>query len=99
MNADDSGTPADLELSIFYSKDDRANPNAGPHDTYVQGNLAAVDGYAVDTVDSLALTTTLTNTSVPVSGSGFHFLIRPDCLVGSWQTAIGAEPGRDTVLP
>ena len=32
-------------------------------------------------------------------GTGFYYLLRPDCLVGSWQTTVGAEPGRDAALP
>jgi len=66
---------------------------------YVKGDLAAVAGYAVDTVDTLPLATSLTDSSTPASGSGFYYLLRPDCLIGSWQTTIGSEPGRDTTLP
>ena len=66
---------------------------------YVKGDLAAVSIYETDVVDSLALTTSLADSSVPASGAGFYYLVRPDCLVGSWQTTIGAEPGRDAALP
>jgi len=47
----------------------------------------------------LALTDDLTDSSVPVTGAGFYYLVRPDCGVGSWQTSLGAEPGRDLELP
>ena len=47
----------------------------------------------------LALTDNLTDSSTPVSGAGFYYLVRPDCLVGSWQTSLGAEPERDLALP
>ena len=47
----------------------------------------------------LALTDNLTDPSEPISGAGFYYLVRPDCLVGSWQTTLGAEPGRDAALP
>ena len=47
----------------------------------------------------LALTNDLTDSSEPASGTGFYYLVRPDCLVGSWQTSLGAEPGRDLALP
>jgi hypothetical protein len=66
---------------------------------YVKGNLADVSTYEVDLVDSLALTNDLTNSSLPASGAGFYYLFRPDCVVGSWQTSLGAEPERDLVLP
>ncbi len=66
---------------------------------YVKGNLTNVSTYTVDLVDSIALTSELTDSSVPASGAGFYYLVRPDCGVGSWQTSLGAEPGRDLVLP
>ncbi len=66
---------------------------------FVKGNLANVSTYTVDLVDSVALTNDLTDSSTPASGSGFYYLVRPDCLVGSWQTSLGAEPGRDLALP
>ena len=66
---------------------------------YVRGDLFGVSSYPVDTVDSLVLATSLTDDSPVVSGAGFYYLVRPDCLVGSWQTSVGAEPGRDLVLP
>jgi hypothetical protein len=66
---------------------------------YVRGDLAAVASYGVDTMQTLPLATSLTDASIPGSGSGFYYLLRPDCSVGSWQTEIGAEPGRDVTLP
>ncbi len=65
----------------------------------VKGDLANVSSYVVDLVDSIALTDNLTDSSVPASGAGFYYLVRPDCVVGSWQTSLGAEPGRDLALP
>ncbi len=65
----------------------------------VKANLANVSTYTVDLVDSIALTDNLTDSSVPASGAGFYYLVRPDCVVGSWQTSLGAEPERDLVLP
>jgi len=73
-------------------------PNAAEV-VYVVGDLADVSAYAVDTVDSLALTTSLSDGNIPASGAGFYYLVRPDCLVGSWQTTVGAEPLRDPILP
>ncbi len=66
---------------------------------FVKGDLADVSTYTVDLVDSVALTNDLTDSSVPAAGTGFYYLVRPDCVVGSWQTSLGAEPGRDLVLP
>jgi hypothetical protein len=66
---------------------------------YVKGDLAGVSSYTVDLVDSVALTNDLTDSSVPVTGAGFYYLVRPDCDVGSWQTSLGAEPERDLALP
>ena len=51
---------------------------------YVRGDLFGVSTYAVDTVNSLVLATRLTDNSPVVIGAGFYYLVRPDCLVGSW---------------
>ena len=66
---------------------------------FVKGDLANVSSYEVDLLDSLALTDNLTDSSVPAPGTGFYYLVRPDCSVGSWQTSLGAEPERDLALP
>jgi hypothetical protein len=66
---------------------------------FVRGDLAEVSNCVVDLVDSIALTNNLTDASEPASGAGFFYLVRPDCVAGSWQTSLGAEPGRDLVLP
>jgi hypothetical protein len=66
---------------------------------YVKGDLAAVSTYVVDVVDSLTLTDNLKDSIEPASGAGFYYLVKPDCMVGSWQTSLGAEPERDLVLP
>ncbi len=66
---------------------------------FVKGDLANVSTYTVDLVDSLALTSELMDSSLPDSGAGFYYLVRPDCAVGSWQTSLGAEPERDLALP
>ncbi len=66
---------------------------------YARGDLALVSTYSVDLVDSLPLGTSLVEPSLPGSGSGFFYVFRPDCPVGSWQTRLGSEPGRDIALP
>ena len=55
--------------------------------------------YAVDATGVLPGATLLTDSSTPAAGAGFYYLMRPDCAVGSWQSASGAEPGRDMILP
>jgi hypothetical protein len=72
-----------------------------PTDTrFVRGDLTALSAYAFDLTGDLAGATSFTDASLPAPGSGFYYLFRPagSCLVGSWQTSPGAEPGRDAVL-
>lgn len=66
---------------------------------YVRGDLAFVGGYVVDVQGVLPAATRLADRGVPAAGQGFYYLVRPACAVGSWQSAVGAEPGRDTTLP
>lgn len=66
---------------------------------YVRGPLALVGSYTTNVVQSLPLATSFADSSAPAGGSGFYYLVRPDCPVGSWQTVPGAEPGRDAALP
>jgi hypothetical protein len=66
---------------------------------YVRGALSAVANYPVDIVQSLTAATSLQDLSTPTSGQGFYYLLRADSPLASWQTGLGAEPGRDGVLP
>jgi hypothetical protein len=66
---------------------------------YVRGPLGLVSGYAVDFSEQLPGAATISDPSVPSPGTGFYYLVRPDCPAGSWQTSPGAEPGRDAALP
>ena len=66
---------------------------------YASGDLALVSTYTVDLVQALPLGTSFMDPSVPASGEGFFYLVKPDCGVGSWQSDLGAEPGRDAALP
>jgi hypothetical protein len=66
---------------------------------YVRGDLSLVSTYMVDLVQALPLGTSFMDSSVPASSEGFFYLVKPDCGVGSWQTTLGAEPGRDAALP
>lgn len=66
----------------------------------VRGDLAGLGGYLFDTQFANS-GTVLTDSTVPVNGSGFWYLVKPDCALplGSWQAQLGATPGRDAVLP
>jgi hypothetical protein len=66
---------------------------------YVQGDLAGISSYEVETSGLLLSATSLTDAAVPASGAGSWYLVKPVCFVGSWQSEVGAEPGRDEVLP
>jgi hypothetical protein len=45
--------------------------------------------------------TTLTDASIPPVAAGFYYLVRlaGTCSAASWQSTVGAEPGRDLALP
>ena len=68
---------------------------------FVRGDLGSVSGYPIDVVGDLSRATSLTDTDNPAAGAGFYYLLRPagTCRVGSWQSVLGAEPGRDAALP
>lgn len=66
---------------------------------YVRDDLDLVSSYAVDIVQTLPASQGLQDTALPASGAGFYYLVRPACAVGSWQSSLGAEPGRDAALP
>jgi hypothetical protein len=58
-----------------------------------------VSSYGFDLFGTLPLGTSLVDATLPAAGSGFYYLVRPDCVVGSWQSSPGAEPARDAALP
>ena len=66
---------------------------------WARGDLSEVSKYTLDTSEQELLTTCFEDRDLPFPGGGFYFLVRPDCALGSWQTEIGAEPGRDAALP
>jgi hypothetical protein len=68
---------------------------------FVRGQLAGVGSYTFDDSGVLLGASSLTDATVPAMGTGFYYLVRlaGACAVGSWQSSIGAEPGRDQVLP
>ena len=68
---------------------------------FVRGGLATVGSYGVSNSGVLVGATSLTDASTPPPDTGFYYLVRlaGSCAVGSWQSVLGAEPGRDQVLP
>ncbi len=68
----------------------------------VQGEFVSstqIGTYVVDW-DASGSGTSITDTDTPVAGRGFWYLVRlGGCELRSWQTSLGDEPGRDTVLP
>jgi hypothetical protein len=75
---------------------------ASPADVmFVRGDLASVGSYVTDDTGVLLGATSFTDSTVPAAGAGKYYLVRlaGNCTVGSWQSALGVEPGRDQVLP
>jgi len=68
---------------------------------FVRGDLSAVGSYSITESGVLPGATSLADAAVPAAGQGFYYLVRlaGTCTVGSWQSALGAEPGRDQALP
>lgn len=66
---------------------------------YMRGDLSLVSSYTWNLVQSVPLTASFTDLSMPSPSAAFFYLVRPDCPAGSWQTIPGAEPGRDAALP
>ncbi len=68
---------------------------------FVRGELATVGNYGVNDSGVLYGATSLTDAALPSEGMGFYYLLRlaDTCDTGSWQSVLGAEPGRDESLP
>lgn len=66
---------------------------------HIRGPLAGVGSYTVDSGGSSTQTVKLEDLTQPASGTGYYYLVRPDCPAGSWQSSIGVEPTRDDLLP
>ena len=54
-----------------------------------------------DETGTLPVARNLKDLALPPAGTGWYYLVRHggDCIVASWQTAVGAEPSRDLLLP
>jgi hypothetical protein len=64
-----------------------------------KGDLTGLDNYTMDEAGSLYGAASLDiSMDSPVSGSGMYYMVRQQGC-GSWQTSLGAEPGRDAQLP
>ena len=66
---------------------------------YARGELSVVSTYTTNLVGSLVNATSWGDATVPPSGAGFYYVMRPNCPLGSWQSSLGAEPDRDVALP
>ncbi len=65
----------------------------------VRGPLGSVAGYAVD-LTFQGTGTSVSDASLPMAGTGFWYLVKQGgCTRTSWQSVLGAEPGRDAALP
>jgi hypothetical protein len=68
----------------------------------VRGSFAtstSIGAYAVQSI-TIATGSTLVDTASPAPGTGFWYLVKPGgCTPTSWQSVLGAEPGRDTAIP
>jgi hypothetical protein len=91
--------PAVLGQVVLAANETTFSWPSGVNVKYVRGSLASVSTYAIDWVQTIAHASSFVDASAPAAGSGYYYLVKPDCPVGSWQSSLGAEPGRDAALP
>ena len=67
----------------------------------VKGDLALVSTYEFEVFVEFPTANAIQTLSDPQPGAGFYYLVRRggSCEAASWQTEVGAEPGRDAALP
>ena len=67
---------------------------------FVRGDLDGVDSYDTNDESELVGADSLSDDERPAAGAGFYYLVRLGgaCAVGSWQTRLGGQPGRDQAL-
>ena len=67
----------------------------------VLGDLTDLPTYGTDAFVEYGSAQSISTTGVPPSGEGWYYLVRPGvgCEQPSWQSAVGAEPLRDVLLP
>ena len=63
---------------------------------FVRGPLALVGVLATDDGGTRLDTRFLADSATPAAGAGFYYLVAPNCAGRSYQSQLGAEPGRDT---
>lgn len=69
---------------------------------FVKGDPADLSTYTVTMGGTASFASSIyTGGDVPTLDVGFYYLVRlgGDCTVSSWQSSLGAEPGRDSALP
>jgi len=87
--------------AIYATTPDVLSWNSPADVTFVRGDLASVGSYGINDSGVLLSATSLTDIAVPPPGTGYYYLVRlaGTCTVGSWQSVLGTEPGRDLILP
>jgi hypothetical protein len=92
--------PAVFEMDILASSKTEFSWPTAADVRYLRGKLSLVSVYGVDFVLTVTNSTSFSDPTVPLgTGAGFYYLTQPDCPISSWQTRLGAEPGRDAALP
>ena len=87
--------PAVFEPTVV-ATDETGFTWTGPADLrFVKGPLNGVDVYATVDSGTLSDAASYADTDTPPSGVGWYYLFAPDCSARSYQTALGAQPGRD----
>lgn len=67
---------------------------------WVRGDLDDVSTYTTLETNIVAAIDQFSHSAFsPTVGAGYYFLVRPDCVVGSWETSVGVEPDRNPSLP
>lgn len=60
---------------------------------------ASIGSYVVDLLTT-GTGASFVDAATPAAGTGYWYLVRPwGCIQTSWQSTLGAEPGRDAALP
>jgi Tol biopolymer transport system component len=72
------------------------NWNSSADARYVRGPLASVATLAASVSGTLTEASSLIDVDQPTAGAGFFYLFAADCAGRSYQTVLGAEPGRDS---
>jgi hypothetical protein len=62
---------------------------------FVRGLLSSVRTYATNLSGTLRDATRYLDLDTPPAGNGYYYIFAPDCPGRSYQTTLGAEPGRD----